>query len=277
MVKSDWFGSNGIKKVIYIIVICGSVGVCFLGLQTKASQEQQRKIEYAAATIKNEAIKIKRLNKQILELYQNDQEEFLIEPIEVEKLKNLERDSLTLSTEAADFGLENKDLSTDTSEVTEEKQLLLTKIDDIKNKRDIQKQVTALLVQAPIDWAAEPVDIVVNEQASVEGISQIRNEIAETESAWSKAMITFLDEMTTQVKEYTELKQRINGMIDGETLTGEATLENIILVFNQLDQIKNETLKKELSDRLDAIDKLLETQLFGNEVVDNQEEILPNE
>ncbi|ALS01643.1 hypothetical protein ATZ33_09755 [Enterococcus silesiacus] len=277
MVKSDWFGSNGIKKVIYIIVICGSIGVCFLGLQTKAKQEQQRKVEYATATIKNEAVKIKRLNKQILELYQNDQEEFLIEPIEVEKLNNIERDSITLRTEAADFGLENKDFSIDTSEVTEGKQLLLTKIDDIKNKRDIQKQVTALLVQAPSDWAAEPVDVVINEQASVEGVAQIRNEISETDSAWSKAIIALLNEMTTQAKAYTDLKQAINAMAEGETLTAEATLENIILVFNQLDQIKNEMLKKELSDRLDVIDKLLEKQLFGNEEINNQEEILPSE
>lgn len=276
MIKSGRFGSKSVMKVIYLIVIISSIGICFLGLQSNANKERQRKVEYAKTTIKNETVKIQRLNKQILQFYQNDQEEFLVEPVDMEKLKEMEREILSLKTEAKDFDLKSNDFSVDTVEVTQGKKEMTTKIKNLKNKKEIQEQITALLVHAPSDWTAQTIDIIINEQASVTAISKLRSKIADSENEWNNAIIAFLTEMDTQVKYYSDLKQEITAMSKDGVLSDSVTMDNFILIFNQLDQIKNETLKKELVDKMDVIDNLLEKQAMG-EVIVNQEEILPSE
>lgn len=269
-------GSKKTSKIIYIFVIVVSISICFLGIKTNAGEEHQRKIEYAKATIKNEEIKMNRLNKQIFQLYQNGQEEFLVEPIDDEKVRGIESDILTLKTEAIDFGLKDKDFSIDTSEMTEGKKELLAKIADIKNKKDLQKQVTALIIDTPTDWSADTIDVVINENASVQLVSQIQHEVSKSENDWNKAIISYLKEIESQIKQYTDLKQSITAMNQNGELTDQATVENFILIFNQLDLIKSEPLKKELSDELDVIDKLLENQATS-EVVPDQESITPSE
>lgn len=276
MIKSGRFGSKSVMKVIYLIVIISSIGICFLGLQSNANKEHQRKVEYAKTTIKNEAVKIQSLNKQILQFYQNDQEEFLVEPVDMEKLKEIEREIISLKTEAKDFDLKSNDFFADTVEVTQGKKEMTTKIKNLKNKKEIQEQITALLVHAPSDWTAQTIDIIINEQASVTAISKLRSKIADSENEWNNAIIAFLAEMDTQVKYYSDLKQEITAMSKDGVLSDSVTIDNFILIFNQLDQIKNETLKKELVDKMDVIDNLLEKQAMG-EVIVNQEEILPSE
>lgn len=271
MVKSNW-----VVKGIYIMVILVSICICFLGIRSNTNQEQLRKVEHAKSTIKDEVIRVKRLNKKISQFYQNDQEEFLAEPIEKEELRGVERSIITLKTEAVDFGIESKDFSANTSEVTQGKKELMVKMEDIKNKRDIQNQVTELLVQAPTDWTAGNGEIVIKESATAEKISKIRNNISKTETQWSTAITTFLDEMDTQVKQYKDIKQSIDIMEQDGGLTSDATIENIILIFNQLPQIKNEALKKDLFDKLDIIDKKLEKQEIGD-LASGQEEALSSE
>lgn len=153
---------------------------------------------------------------------------------------------------------------------------MTTKIKNLKNKKEIQEQITALLVHAPNDWTAQTIDIIINELASVTAISKLRSKIADSENEWNNAIIAFLTEMDTQVKYYSDLKQEITAMSKDGVLSDSVTMDNFILIFNQLDQIKNETLKKELVDKMDVIDNLLEKQAMG-EVIVNQEEILPSE
>lgn len=271
MVKSE-----RVVKGIYIIVILVSISICYIGIRLNADQEQYRKVEHAKTTIKDEAVKIKRLNKQINQFYQNDHEEFLAEPMVEEDLRTIERSILTLKTEAIDFGLENKSFSADTSEVTQGKKELMDKIEDIKNKRSIQKQLAALLIQAPTDWTADNAEAVIKENTTAEKISKIRNQVSKTDTQWGRSVITLLDEMDTQVTQYEEMKQSIDMMGQEGVLTSNATIENIILIFNQLPQIKNETLQKELSDKLDVIDKQLEKQAIGDSV-NGQEEVPSSE
>lgn len=268
--KNKWLG-----KGIYIGVIAVSVGICFLGIRSNANQEQKRKVEYAKTTIKSEAIKIQRLNNQLSQFYQVDNKEFLVEPLEREKLRDTERAIITLKTEAIDFDLENKDFSADTSEVAQGKKELLLQIEDIKNKSDIQKQVTELLVDAPTDWSSPNEVIVINEKTTMDQISMIRDNISKTKNLWSQSITTFLNEMDAQVKQYEDLKQAVDKMEKEGRLTDDASPDNFILLFDQLDQVKNESLKKDLSDKFDRIDELLKKQ----ETVDSvkEEEVLPSE
>lgn len=120
--------------------------------------------------------------------------------------------------------------------------------------------MAALLEQAPTDWETGSSSVSVNEKATAEGILQIRNKMNKTESQWSNSITAYLDEMAAQVKQYHEIKQSIAEMLKDDVLTDAATLDNFILVFNQVDQVKSEILKKELSSKLDIIDKLLETE-----------------
>lgn len=267
--------NKSLGKGIYIGVIAVSIGICFLGIRSNANQEQKRKVEYAKTTIKSEAIKIQRLNNQISQFYQVDNKEFLVEPLEREKLRDTERAIITLKTEASDFDLENKDISADTSEVAQGKKELLLQIEDIKNKSDIQKQVTELLVDAPTNWSSPNEVIVINEKTTMDQISMIRDNIPETKNLWSQSITTFLNEMDAQVKQYEDLKQAVDKMEEEGRLTDDASLDNFILLFDQLDQVKNEALKKDLSDKFDRIDELLKKQ----ETVDSvkEEEVLPSE
>lgn len=276
MRKTGGLGSSSLMKIIYLVIIISSIGICFLGLQSNTKKEQQRKIEYAKSTIKNEAVKILRLDKQVIQFYQNGQEEFLAEPVDMEKLEDIEREILSLKTEATDFDLTSNDFSIDTVEVTQGKKELVTQIESLKNKIEIQNQIKALLAQEPSDWSAHNMDIVINEQASIAAISKIRSKITETESEWSNAITAILTEIETQVKYYSDLKQKITAMSKDGVLSDNVTIDNFILIFNQLDQIKSETLKKELADQMDVIDNLLEKQAMG-EVIETQEEILPSE
>ncbi|MGM0218370.1 hypothetical protein [Enterococcus sp. AZ126] len=270
MAKNKWLG-----KGIYIGVIAVSIGICFLGIRSNANQEQKRKVEYAKTTIKNEAIKIQRLNNQISQFYQVDNKEFLVEPLEREKLRDTERAIITLKTEASDFDLENKDFSADTLEVAQGKKELLLQIEDIKNKSDIQKQVTELLVEAPTNWSSPNEVIVINEKTTMDQISMIRDNISKTKNLWSQSITTFLNEMDAQVKQYEDLKQAVDKMEKEGRLTDDASPDNFIHLFDQLDQVKNESLKKDLSDKFDRIDELLKKQ----ETVDSvkEEEGLPSE
>ncbi|EOL49382.1 hypothetical protein [Enterococcus caccae] len=276
MVKFEGFGRDKAKRFIYIIVIIGSISVCILGIRSNINKEYQRKVDYAKSTIKSESAKIKRLDKQVKQLYREDQEDFLMEPIDEEKLKSIERDIRTLKKEAVDFGLKDEDFSSNFVEVIQGEKELSTKIEDFNRKRTIQKQISELLVKAPVDWTANSPNIVINETASTATISQIRNEVSKSENNWTKAMSALLDEMDTQVKQYTELRRTIEAMIQDGALTSSMTVETFFLAISQLELVKNETLRQELANQLDIIDSLLKKQALG-EVVTNQEEVLPSE
>jgi len=278
VLKFEGFGREKVKKIIYIIVIIGSIGICFLGIRSNMDQEYQRKVDYAKSTIKNETVKVKRIDKQIQQLYQDDQEDFLMEPIDGEIVKNIERDIRSLKTEAVDFGLKETDFSNEFVEVIQGEQELSTKMADIEYKRAIQKKIGEHIVEAPVDWSvSSPDDIVIKETASNAVISQIHNEITKNESGWDKAMVACLNEMEAQVKQYTELKQSISAMSQDGVLTSSATMENFLLAISQLELIKNETLKQELSHQIDTIDSLLEKQALGVIATTGQEEVLPSE
>ncbi|OJG73277.1 hypothetical protein RV12_GL000684 [Enterococcus quebecensis] len=261
---------------MYLIVIGCSIGICFLGLRLNVSQQHQRKIEYAEETVRNEAVKIKQLNNQVRTLYQNDQEEFLIHPLEESSIVEVEEQIESLKSKAEDFGLKSKDFSMDTSDVVKSKQELVNKINQIKNKSSIQNQIAALLVDAPSDWATTADTVVINEKVTLQKIERMRSEITGNTGVWHNAITIILNEMDNQVKQYNELKQSIERMIDGESLTNDATIENFILSFNQLELIKNTILRKELTDKLELIDKRLESHSAG--IVPNglQEEIVPS-
>lgn len=278
VLKFEGFGRDRAKKIIYISVIIGSVSICFLGIRSNMEQEYQRKVDYAKSTIKNETAKVKRIDKQIQQLYQNDQEDFLMESIDEETVKNIEKDIRTLKTEAVDFGLKEKDFSNEFMEVLQGEKELSTKMTDIEHKRAIQKKIGEHMVEAPVDWSvSSPDDIVIKETASNAVILQIHNEITKSESGWDKAMVACLNEMEAQVKQYTELKQSITAMSQDGVLTSSATMENFLLAISQLELIKNETLKQELSDQIDVIDGLLEKQALGVIATTGQEEVLPSE
>lgn len=268
VVKRNWVG-----KGIYIIVIFVSISICILGMASNANKEQQQKVEHAKSTIKDEAVKIQRLDKQISQFYQKDQSEFLVEPIEEDELKDIERNITILKTEALDFGLDRKVLSADTSEVTKGKKELVDKVEDVKNKKALQNQVTALLVQAPNDWTIANGEAVIKDSTTLEQISKIRTTASKSKTEWSKAITSLLDEMETQVKQYKTMKQSIDMMGQEGTLTSNATIENVILIFNQLSEIKNESLKKDLSDKLDIIDKQLNKQEILESVSDQEVEL----
>ncbi|WP_207695656.1 hypothetical protein DOK67_0001653 [Enterococcus sp. DIV0212c] len=257
MIKS-WLVDRGkVKIVIYLIVISCSMGICFLGIRLNTSQQHQRKLEYAEATVKHEAVKIKQLNEEVRQLYQSDQEEFLINPIEESAVKEIEGNIVAIKANAEDFGLKSKDFSADTSEVSQNKKELTSKIKEIKDKINIQKQVTLLLVQAPADWTKNGDTVVINEKATDEELLKIRNKISGYAGSWHNAITALLNEMDTQVKQYNELNESIDLMIDGEKLTDKATSENFIVSFNQLELIKNDALRKKLADKLELIDQLL--------------------
>lgn len=257
---------NEVKKVIYIIIIFGSISVCFLGIRSNVSQAHQRKIDYAATTIKSESVKIKYLNNELSQFYQKDQSEFLVEPVDEEKLKKLEQAIDILKTDARDFGLKPEDFFGDATGVHQGKTELVQKLENIKDKLDIQKQISPLLFQTPVDWSAGTSEIIIKETASESDILQVRNKVSTSEDRWSTAMVGILNELLVQVKHYTELKQSIDEMSEGELLTSMGTLDNLLLNLSELDQIKNETMRKELSDQLDEVDQLLEKQMLGEEI-----------
>lgn len=268
--------SNRVGKGIYIIVILISISICLLGIRSNGKKEQQRKIEHIKSTLKDETVKINQLTKQISQFYQNDQEEFLADQIKEDELKDIQLNINTLKTEADDFGVEKKDFTADTSEVRQAKEELVAKIEDIKNKKNIQNQVTALLMQTPTNWAANNEEAIIKESTTAEKILKIRHSVSKAETQWNQAIISLLDEMDAQVKQYKDIEQSIDMMEQDGVLTSNATIENVILIFNQLPQIKNETLKKDLSDKLDVIDTLLEKE-ETTDSLEEQEEVLGSE
>lgn len=276
MIKGCWSNGSNVKKVIYSIVIVGSVGICFVGIDSSANQRQQRKIEYAKATIENETIKMKRLDTKIIHFYQDGQEEFLIEPIDKSLLEAVEKDIDSLKTTAVDFGLKDEDFSIDNSEVSKEKKALIDKISDTKNKQAIQDQLSTLLIQSPKDWTKESFDIAISEDTTLEKITSISSEIPKSEHSWNLSMIALLKEIERQVTQYNALNQSIDAMIVGEELTTAANLENFISSYNQLELIKNETLKNRLENKLEIIDQLLNKQAINQEEIPS-EEVLPAE
>lgn len=276
MIKGCWSNSSNVKKVIYLAVIVGSVGICFVGIDSSANQRQQRKIEYAKATIENEAVKIKRLDTKIIHFYQDGQEEFLIDPIDMSSVEAVEKDIASLKTTASDFGLKDEDFSIDNSEVSKEKKILVDKISDIKNKQAIQEEISALLVQSPTKWTKENLDIVISEDTTLEKITSISGKVAKSEKPWNVSMMALLKEIEMQVTQYNALKQSIDAMIAGEELTTDANLENFVSSYNQLELIKNETLRNRLNSKLETIDQLLNEQAMNQEEIPS-EEILPAE
>lgn len=276
MIKGCWSNSSNVKKVIYLVVIVGSVGICFVGIDSSANQRQQRKIEYAKATIENEAVKIKRLDTKIIHFYQDGQEEFLIDPIDMSSVEAVEKDIASLKTTASDFGLKDEDFWIDNSEVSKEKKALVDKISDIKNKQAIQGEISALLVQSPTKWTKENLDIVISEDTTLEKITSISGKITKSEKSWNVSMMALLKEIEMQVTQYNALKQSIDAMIVGEELTTEANLENFISSYNQLELIKNETLRNRLNSKLETIDQLLNEQAINQEEMPS-EEVLPAE
>ncbi len=260
-----WVNMNLIKRVGCIAVIGSSLLICFLGVSMNAEQRRQQKIDYAEITIRNETEKITFLDKQLSKLYKDETEEFLTESIEEVQIKQLERKINQLKTEASDFGLKSEHLPLDISQLSKDKQVLLSKVADIKTKYTIQQQLQEMLVQAPENWDSTSDTVIINENATVENLLKLHNDVVQFNSLWSNSISAFLNEMNVQVKLYNEIEQGIDKMIDGQALTSEATLETFIHHFNLVTQVKNTTLRKGLSERLEQIDQLMNAQIVGEE------------
>lgn len=265
MNKLSWVNMNLVKRVGCIAVVGGSLLICFLGISMNAGQRQQQKIEYAEITIRNETEKIKFLDKLVGELYKDETEEFLVNPIEELQIKQLETKVNQLKTEAADFGLKSNHLPLDISQIAEDKQKLASKLADIRTKYTIQQQVQEMLVQAPENWEATGEAVIINEKATAENLLKLHNVVVQFNSVWSNGISVYLNEMDAQVNLYNEIQQGIAKMIDGQNLTSEATLEAFIHQFNQVSQVKNTTLRKRLSERLEQVDQLMNAQIIGEE------------
>jgi glutathionyl-hydroquinone reductase len=263
--KFSWVNMNIVKVVGFLIVVAGALFVCLYGMNFNAKEEEQRKIEYAEATLKSETAKIQQLNVQVSGFYKDETEEFLISQIEEDQIKQLESKINQLKIEASDFGLEAAQFSVDISEVSKEKEELVFKITDIKEKYMIQNQLTKMLLQAPQTWEVSSETAVINKEASADKLLKIQNDVLKKGGSWGTAMAAYITEMDAQVKLYTEIKQGINKMLAGDSLTSEATVENLIYRVEQLPQVKNEQLRKELSDQLDVIEELLNAQALGEE------------
>lgn len=259
-VRIGSWGSKGIKKVIFAVVIVTSVSICFIGIKTNAAQQHQRRLEYAEATIKNETKKINNLDREVRQFYQNNQEEFLTEPTDAAKVKAIEKEIIALKTTSADFGLADKDFSINNSTVVEEKKRLVDKIMDVKNKLAVQEQIADLLVEKPNEWNGQDVTIVIDAKTTAEEIMSIRNKISQTQNSWDNRMNTILHEMDAQVKQYNDLSQTISIMTNDGILANNVSMDSVITSYNQVAQVKNETLKKELSDKLAVVDELLKNQ-----------------
>ncbi|EOI00169.1 hypothetical protein UAW_00183 [Enterococcus haemoperoxidus ATCC BAA-382] len=258
MIKSWLVNRDRVKIIIYLIVISCSIGICLLGIRINAKQQHQRKIEYAEATVENEAVKIKQLNKQVRQFYRNDEQEFLTDSIKESSIKEVEGQIAAVKYEAEDFGLNSKEFSTGHTEIGQRKIELTNSIKNVRKKYTIQNEITKLLVQGPTDWSVKDETLVISEEATAEKITRIREKLSGNTGAWHDAITLLLDEIDTQVTQYSELEKSINLMREGEELTSNANSENYILNYNQLELIKNETLRNRLSDKLDIIGKLLD-------------------
>lgn len=188
----------------------------------------------------------------------------------------MEKEINALKTTALDFGLNEDEFSVVNSEVVKEKKRLILRINETKTKKKIQEKIVSLLDQAPADWSVIDSEVIINEKTTLENIMSIKKEISGTTGTWSSSIDVFLKEMETQVTQYNTLNQSIDSLVEGETLSSNASMESFIACYNQLELIKNETLRKMLTEKLDVVDQLLNNQAIS-QVEPVLEEELPSE
>lgn len=126
---------------------------------------------------------------------------------------------------------------------------LSERLEELVYKTAVQSEVNALFSEAAIQDDQVEADLAIKDDLHAEEIAAVQPREAE-EDAWYTAINGLMTSASDQLKQIETAAEAVAKLFDGDEINSEVSREDYDSAEEEVDKIKNEKAKNELSDRL---------------------------
>lgn len=126
---------------------------------------------------------------------------------------------------------------------------LSERLEELVYKTAVQSELNALFSEAAIQDDQVEADLAIKDDLHAEEIAAVQPEEAE-EDAWYTAVNGLMTSASDQLKQIETAAEAVAKLFDGDEINSEVSREDYDSAEEEVDKIKNEKAKNELSDRL---------------------------
>lgn len=220
---------------------------------------------YAEKEIKRQLSEVDKIEGEILALYQDSGQQFLKETIDEATIAQLKNKVVQIKSEAQDFNIDESLYMNERSSLSENKSQLTAMIQQISDKASIQKTINEIVVTPVVDWSGEN-HIVMKEQVDTAVIQQLHQEVFACSSGlWKDKVLSIVNELVAQVDYYNSITKLIEET-ERKLLLNNVTIDEVLVLYDQVSAVKNDSLRVRLSNRLDNVYNQLIGEVNSDEV-----------
>ncbi|MCF1585829.1 hypothetical protein LQF60_09625 [Tetragenococcus koreensis] len=241
-----------LKHASVLIAAVLALGICVGGYYVSNQKQYQQRVAYANAAQSNEKAELNDLEKQVNELYTDDEKELLKAETTLAEVDKLRTDLDRVKVTAEDFQIKEESLPADMQDLAKEKEVVADSLADVTDKLQVQNEVDSLFTEEVPSWQKFEDSAVVKDDLKNEEVSDITEELGFfAEDQWMDIVQSYLSSASDQVQAINEIQEKLATYKEEEFSYDQyATLsEQIEQVRNQKQHDKFEEAADELGER----------------------------
>lgn len=249
-----------------LLVVIGILCLVLVGggLAYAAEKDKQEKIADGENKIERETRKLSEdgeIYRQVQALFDSKKESYL--------KVDLTEDAISSVEEKVDSSIQSAEkVFKDYPDLRKQpykkaKKSLQDRLEEAKQKLQVQTSVNELFSgeEKVINGTNVELDLSIKEDLTTEKVTQQVSELEDTpDSEWKASIKEILAQVSVQIEWNQKAKDAVDALFDGETVKGGLTEETYAAAKTVVDQVKNETIKKRLSDKLVTVRKKMDEE-----------------
>lgn len=251
--KNKW-----LKGVSVLLVAGVAIGVNLVGFTKTRQNQQAQRIEQAVTTINSQKKQLDELSQAINAAYFDQTHDLLKPSLTSDNVKKIENNLNRLRVTAEDFSLSAADLPTNVESLSQEKEELQKKVQDLSGKIAIQEKTTDLFTNETLNFQTVTNDVVIKKETTSKKVSEIREKLGLFQSVkWTALIKEYLEYADAQVTRVDELTASFKDMLNEGVITEAATYEQYLIAADSIQQVRNPELKGKFQTQLNQVSEQL--------------------
>ncbi|WP_311930322.1 hypothetical protein [Enterococcus durans] len=260
--------------VVVIVLLIVLFGSFFYKKNTQQASTTDSTNYKEVNVLKSQGAEITLIQKKLAQLM--NEQGYLAENLNDDDLETVTKtvDSIkeTLNKKEETKNISEKDLE----KIKENIEEAALKIQQIRNKKDLQEIINKLFIGNETAIKGEKINASLPVKASIVSskIEKINNQVTNLKVAdqWKKSIDQILDNASSQIKLATQIQSNLNKFYDSEgNIDKTADFSTLAEVEQSLEQVKNTEQKKSFSEKIEKI-KVVQAEVAKEEEAKKQAE-----
>ena len=190
-----------------------------------------------------------------VELESLKEDSFLRKGLTAQDINKVEEHINSIKSSSSDYNLKKGDLEDEIAELSTNKDSLKKELSSINNQFKTQEAINALFNQETLAIDGKDVnsDVVIKESIEATTIAELKEtSLVEDEknTDWQIAINTLIIEAETQLSKIETATSKVEELVKDGNVQSGVSIDAYNQVKSEVDTVKNENVKKELSDKL---------------------------